>query len=78
MKATELDRRFDDGEDVSDVIDWTSARRINQEPRRVNVDFPAWSSARVAVPSPNTMVGSGVMPSRRWMSARRSPCPRSG
>ena len=42
MKTTELDKRFDAGEDVSDVIAWDSARRINQEPRRVNVDFPAW------------------------------------
>ena len=42
MKATELGQRFDAGEDVSDAIDWDSARRINQEPRRVNVDFPAW------------------------------------
>jgi len=45
MKATELDQRFDAGENVSDVIDWDSARRINQEPRRVNVDFPAWMVA---------------------------------
>jgi len=45
MKATEFDKRFDAGEDVSDVVDWGSARRINQEPRRVNVDFPAWMVA---------------------------------
>jgi len=45
MKATEFDKRFDAGEDVSDVVDWGSARRIDQEPRRVNVDFPAWMVA---------------------------------
>lgn len=45
MKASELDRRFDDGDDIGDVIDWRSAQRINQEPRRVNVDFPAWMVA---------------------------------
>lgn len=45
MKATEFDQRFDAGEDVSDVIDWGAARRSNQEPRRVNVDFPAWMVA---------------------------------
>ena len=45
MKATEFDKRFDEGEDVSDVVDWDAARRINQEPRRVNVDFPAWMVA---------------------------------
>lgn len=42
MKASEFDQRFDDGEDVSKFVDWESARRVNQEPRRVNVDFPAW------------------------------------
>ena len=45
MKATELDQRFDAGGDVGDVIDWDSAPQINQEPRRVNVDFPAWMVA---------------------------------
>lgn len=42
MKASEFDKRFDDGEDVSDLIDWSKATRPNQEMRRVNVDFPAW------------------------------------
>jgi len=42
MKAAELDKAFDDGEDISDHIDWSSARRPNLEPKRVNVDFPAW------------------------------------
>ena len=42
MKATELDRRFDEGEDVSAHVDWSKARRPNIEARRVNVDFPAW------------------------------------
>lgn len=42
MKAKELDRRFDDGEDVSDVLDLGKARRPGQEQRRVNVDFPLW------------------------------------
>lgn len=45
MKASEFDRRFDDGEDVSDHVDWGAARRVNQEPRRVNVDFPTWMVA---------------------------------
>ncbi|WP_336057518.1 type II toxin-antitoxin system BrnA family antitoxin [Nitratireductor sp. CH_MIT9313-5] len=42
MKASELDRRFDEGEDISDMMDWSKARRPNIETRRVNVDFPAW------------------------------------
>lgn len=42
MKATEFERAFDDGEDVSGQVDWSHARRPNVAPRRVNVDFPAW------------------------------------
>lgn len=41
--AAELDEKFDNGEDVSEYFDWSKARRPNQEPRRVNVDFPAWA-----------------------------------
>lgn len=42
MKAREFDRAFDSGEDVSAHVDWSRARRVNVETRRVNVDFPAW------------------------------------
>lgn len=42
MKAEEFDRKFDEGEDVTDVLDPAAARRPGQESRRVNVDFPVW------------------------------------
>jgi len=42
MKATEFDAKFDDGEDISAAIDWSTARRPNDQIKRVNVDFPAW------------------------------------
>jgi hypothetical protein len=42
MKAKELDRKFDRGEDVSRFLCKGRARRVNQEPKRVNVDFPVW------------------------------------
>lgn len=45
MKASELDKRFDDGEDITGELDLTSARRPNREQRRVNVDFPTWMIA---------------------------------
>jgi hypothetical protein len=41
ISAEEFDRKFDDGEDVSAYIDWSSARRVNLQPKQVNVDFPA-------------------------------------
>jgi hypothetical protein len=42
MKAEEFDKKFDDGEDVSEFFDVSKARRPGQEQRRVNVDFPIW------------------------------------
>ncbi|MBU6170419.1 MAG: BrnA antitoxin family protein [Verrucomicrobia bacterium] len=42
MTAEEFDRRFDDGENISDFLDWDSARRPGLEQRRVNVDLPSW------------------------------------
>ena len=42
MKATEFDKKFDNGEDIIKHLDLSSARRVNQEQRRVNVDFPSW------------------------------------
>jgi len=42
MKASEFDRAFDEGGDVSAAVDWSRAQRPNLASRRVNVDFPAW------------------------------------
>jgi hypothetical protein len=42
MKAKDLDRAFDAGEDVTAFLDLSKARRPRQEQKRVNVDFPIW------------------------------------
>ena len=42
MKAEEFDKRFDEGEDVSQYLDISKAKRPAQEQKRVNVDFPLW------------------------------------
>ena len=47
MKAKTFDEKFDAGEDVSDYLDWSKARRPNLEPKQVTVDFPAWVVARL-------------------------------
>ena len=47
MKAHEFDQKFDSGEDVSDLVDWSKARRKNMQTKRVNVDFPAWMLSRL-------------------------------
>lgn len=42
MKTEAFDRAFDEGEDISAVLDVTKVRRPNLAARRVNVDFPEW------------------------------------
>ena len=42
MKTEEFDKKFDDGEDVSEHLDFAKATRPGREQKRVNVDFPVW------------------------------------
>ncbi|MCB1672547.1 MAG: CopG family transcriptional regulator [Gammaproteobacteria bacterium] len=43
MKAKNFDKKFDEGkEDIIDDLDLSTARRVNQEQKRINVDFPSW------------------------------------
>ncbi len=42
MKAKEFDKKFDSGEDMMKYVDLSKARRVNQELKRVNIDFPVW------------------------------------
>ncbi len=57
MKAEELDKKFDAGEDISEFLDLAKARRPGLEQKRVNVDFPVWmiqsldrEATRIGVP----------------------------
>ena len=42
MKAKELDKKFDAGEDITNYLDLTKAHRSGLAQKRVNVDFPVW------------------------------------
>ena len=42
MKATDFDKRFDSGEDITKYLKFSGARRPGQTIKRVNVDFPEW------------------------------------
>ncbi|MEW6066779.1 MAG: CopG family transcriptional regulator [Nitrospirota bacterium] len=42
MKAKEIDKRFDEGEDISKYLDLSKIRRPEHKQKRVNVDFPLW------------------------------------
>ena len=42
MKAEEFDKKFDSGEDITQYLDMSGARRPGEAVKRVNVDFPVW------------------------------------
>jgi len=42
IKASELDKKFDNGEDVLEYFDTTKLTRPNEVMKRINVDFPLW------------------------------------
>lgn len=42
MKASDFDKKFDDGEDITDALDLSKAHRSGHKQQRVNVDFPVW------------------------------------
>ena len=42
MKTEEFDKKFDRGENISEQMDFSKAKRPGREQKRVNVDFPVW------------------------------------
>jgi predicted ABC-type transport system involved in lysophospholipase L1 biosynthesis ATPase subunit len=42
MKAKIFDQQFDKGIDITDSLDLSKSKRVLQEQKRVNVDFPTW------------------------------------
>jgi hypothetical protein len=42
MKAKAFDRKFERGEELTEHLELSKARRPDEEQRRVNVDFPVW------------------------------------
>ena len=62
MKAKDLDKRFDAGEDITEFLDLSKATRPGLEQKRVNVDFPVWmihlldrEAKRLGVPRQSTI-----------------------
>ena len=42
MKAKLFDQQFDKNMDITSSLDLSKAKRVLQEQKRVNVDFPNW------------------------------------
>jgi len=48
MKAKELDKIFDEGQE--DILEWFDTEKItkpNEELKRINIDFPKWMVDRL-------------------------------
>jgi hypothetical protein len=42
MKAKDFEQKFDKDIDITKSLDLSRAKRVLQEQKRVNVDFPTW------------------------------------
>ncbi len=42
MKAKDFDKAFDEGENISQSVDWSKASRPGRKTQRINIDFPEW------------------------------------
>lgn len=42
MKAKDFEQQFDEDVDITASLDLSKAKRVLQEQKRVNVDFPTW------------------------------------
>jgi len=47
MKAEELDKRFDEGEDILDYFDLSTLKRPGLEKKSVDLNFPQWMVIRL-------------------------------
>ncbi len=47
MKAEELDKRFDEGEDILDYFDLSTLKRPGLEQKSVDLNFPQWMVIRL-------------------------------
>lgn len=69
MKAEEFDRLFDEGADVTGLLDLSGATRSEHEAHHVDIAFPAWlldkldrEANRLGISRPAMVV--------RWLSER--------
>ena len=42
MKAKKFEQQFDEGVDITALLNLSKAKRVLQTQKRVNVDFPTW------------------------------------
>lgn len=70
FKASDIDRKFDAGEDVTDYFDMTQPIiRDGGEPRKVNLTLPEWMVARLDVAAKNLAISRNAV-INVWLAER--------
>ncbi|HEX6375531.1 MAG TPA: ribbon-helix-helix protein, CopG family [Allosphingosinicella sp.] len=69
ISAEEFDRRFDEGEDMGDYIDWTLARRPGEGIERVDLDLTQRMAAKLDAAAARRGVTREAL-IRMWLSER--------
>ena len=47
ISTEEFDKKFDDGEDISEYIDFDSVRPLNAEQKQISIKLPLWMVKRL-------------------------------
>lgn len=47
MTTAEFDRRFDEGKDLGDAVDWSRAQRPGLKKKRVYIALPLWAVEKI-------------------------------
>jgi hypothetical protein len=69
MNAKKFVQPFDEGVDITATLDFSRAKRVLQEQKRVNVDFPTWMiDARDREASKLGVARQSVI--RAWLAGR--------
>ena len=69
ITAADFDRRFDNGEDISEFIDWSKATRPGHAKSRVNVDIPNWMIQRLDLTASRHGIARQAL-IKQWLAER--------
>ncbi len=69
LTAEEFDRMFDDGEDISEYVDWSSARRAEDALGQIHLELPNWLILTLKNEAQKLGVTHEVLV-RRWLEER--------
>jgi len=69
MKAKDFDKQFDAGENVTEYLNLSEARRPYRDSKRVNVDFPEWMANSLDL-EPMRLVVTRLSVIKMWLAER--------